>query len=275
MRWSVRVRSLSAGLVFSLLSGVVVVLPPLPVAAADPLTADRSVPVTPVAGQPSSPVKMPDYVPPPAVLPSGGSVQIAVTGAGTAGGLPVSLSAADPGDVQSLSSTAGPSAARVTVADPSVASLLGVHGVVFGVSRADGVTASGKATLGVDYRGWAGAFGAGYGERLRLVRLPACALSDPQAKACQTQIPVDSSNADGVVSGEVDLPSAEALAAAPSGSVSMMSATQVEAAEAAEAAGEGAAVYAVTSGASGASGDFTQTSLSPAYSWQAGTAGGS
>ncbi|MBP5934841.1 hypothetical protein F3K43_01340 [Streptomyces sp. LBUM 1476] len=51
-----------------------------------------------------------------------------------------------------------------------------------------------KSQLALDYRDFTAAFGADWGSRLRLVQLPACALTTPSRAACRTQTPVASTN---------------------------------------------------------------------------------
>jgi RHS repeat-associated protein len=65
---------------------------------------------------------------------------------------------------------------------------LGISGVVF--QLAGSAPASGKVRVGFDYSSFAQAYGGNYGTRLRLVELPACALTTPQVAACRKQAPV-------------------------------------------------------------------------------------
>jgi RHS repeat-associated protein len=76
----------------------------------------------------------------------------------------------------------------------AAASALGVHGVVFTVGRADGTTTAGRMHVSLDYSSFADAYGAGYGSRLHLVQLPACALTTPKVAACRQQTPLRSAN---------------------------------------------------------------------------------
>ena len=146
-------------------------------------------------------------------LPSAGSAVVAVSSAGaTVGGLPVALTAATPVADEPLRPgrkvTAQPpavSSVRVDVMDRSAADVAGVSGAIVVLSRADGVTALGRVRLRVDYSRFANAFGADYGNRLRLVELPACVLTAPTEPSCQTQSDLGSVNAGGVVSAEVGL----------------------------------------------------------------------
>ncbi|WP_426633817.1 ricin-type beta-trefoil lectin domain protein [Planosporangium sp. 12N6] len=154
-----------------------------------------------------------------------------------------------------------PGSVQVTVADQVAAKAVGVPGVVMSLTRSDKVASSGRVRLRVDYSGFANAYGANYGDRLRLVALPACALTTPQKRECQRQTPLPSVNMPTTTSVSVDVD----VAADPSNAP----AAQAQEGQAAPM------VVAVTSSASSSSGDFGATSLSPAYSWAAGNQGGS
>ncbi|WP_455431521.1 hypothetical protein [Streptomyces celluloflavus] len=54
--------------------------------------------------------------------------------------------------------------------------------------------APGPLRVTVDYSGFAGAFGGAYASRLRLVELPACAVSDPHKASCRTAKPLPTTN---------------------------------------------------------------------------------
>ncbi|WP_051808740.1 RHS repeat domain-containing protein [Actinoplanes subtropicus] len=126
-----------------------------------------------------------------------------------------------------------PSRVRVTTVDPAIARSAGVTGVLFALSSVQG---AGAVTVTVDDSTFRNAYGGGYASRLRLVRLPACALTTPAVASCQAQTPVlDRSG--GSLSTRVTL------------------------------ASSGATVLAATAGASGSAGDYGATSLSPAGTW--------
>ncbi len=83
----------------------------------------------------------------------------------------------------------GPSQVSATVLSHARAKALGISAVVFEVS---GGIPVGKVRVGLDYGSFAQAYGANYGSRLRLVALPACALTTPQIAACRKQTPLKS-----------------------------------------------------------------------------------
>jgi hypothetical protein len=232
--------------------------PATPGAASRPVT---SVPVNAVKPKPVTPAQTDgpgltrlDNT----TLPSAGSAVIAVSSSASVGGLPVAVSGATPVSDESLPAgrrrqANAPTIAkvRVQVVDRALATVAGVSGAVLVISPADGGTGSGLVQLRVDYTSFANAYGADYGRRLRLVRLPACVLTTPSEPRCQAQTDLGSVNAGGAVAAEVPVAGpTTAAAAAPS------------------------TVVGLTAGSSSDGGTWSATSLSPAYSWSAGTQGG-
>lgn len=70
-----------------------------------------------------------------------------------------------------------PAKVSVEALGADVASRLGGHGVAFTLTRADAAAAGpGRVAVRVDASGFARAFGGGFASRLRLVRVPRCAL---------------------------------------------------------------------------------------------------
>ncbi|MFE0210329.1 RHS repeat-associated core domain-containing protein [Streptomyces sp. NPDC059001] len=173
------------------------------------------------------------------------------------GGVPVSVTVA-PGK-RAGTTAPPPSEARITVLDQRAAQKAGVTGVVL-TADAD---AAGEADLTVDYSGFASKLGGGWAQRLRLVQLPACALTTPRKPACRKQTPLKSKNdvREQSLSAQVTLPESK-------GGVS----TQL-----ASAATGAATVLAVTAAAGSGSGespsgtgDYSATPLSESSAWQAG-----
>lgn len=108
----------------------------------------------------------------------------------------------------------------------------------------------------VDYSGFAAAAGADFGHRLRLVVMPACALTTPEKAQCRTQEPLRSSVNDGKSSqltGSADWSALSSL-------------VSPKATNDAGLAGEGFALAAV-SGEASSQGDFAATSLAPSGTW--------
>ncbi|MFJ3302165.1 ricin-type beta-trefoil lectin domain protein [Streptomyces sp. NPDC086549] len=107
-------------------------------------------------------------------------------------------------------------------------------GLLVGLGRTKSPTA--KVRVVIDYSSVAKAYGGGYGSRLTLTRLPACALTTPEQPACRTRTPLKSTN--------------------------RATADQLTATTTAGSA------IAVTSGSRGSQGDYSATSLSPSGTWQ-------
>ncbi|MGW7487562.1 RHS repeat domain-containing protein [Streptomyces sp. NPDC054786] len=75
----------------------------------------------------------------------------------------------------------------------------GVDGLLFTLQPAQSPTAAarhepGPLRVGVDYGDFAGAYGGGYASRLRLVELPACAVTAPDKAKCRTAKPLATRN---------------------------------------------------------------------------------
>ncbi|WP_432990488.1 RHS repeat-associated core domain-containing protein [Dactylosporangium sp. CA-233914] len=133
-------------------------------------------------------------------------------------------------------------AARVKVAMRDRAAVPAAlrDGLVFDVARSDGQSAPGAAAIAVDYSGFAKAYGGDWASRLRLVELPACALTTPGEAAC-APVPVASRNDPAQQQVTADL--------TVRGTSTLM---------------------ALTAGASGSAGDFTETSLQASSTWTGG-----
>ncbi|MEH1097865.1 polymorphic toxin-type HINT domain-containing protein [Micromonospora sp. CPCC 205561] len=188
--------------------------------------------------------------------PSAGAVDVSVPAPSTArsaastatvkvGGLPVSVSAVpaaakpSPGGSGTAAPVApttasAPGKVRVEVLDREASQRAKVNGPLVRVTRTDGRPAAGKVRLGLGYEGIAGAFGGDFGARLRLVRLPECALTTPERADC-AGVPVPTTN-----DGESKTLSAEA--------------------------GTGA-LFAMTAADASSQGDYGATSLSPSSKW--------
>jgi RHS repeat-associated protein len=191
-------------------------------------------------------------------------------GSARAGSLPVWVGPPDAGSGGIVSSavlpSAGVSRVQVVLASHATAAALGVRGAVFAVSRDDGSAAAGQVHVSVDYSSFAHAFGGDYAARLRLVQLPACALTTPQAPSCRKQVPVPAGSADSVrtshVGADVTLPG---LAAA---SATVLTAKLTT-------AGSQAVVLAASAAPSGSGGNYAALPLSEQDEWvNGGSSGG-
>ncbi|MFD4866712.1 RHS repeat domain-containing protein [Streptomyces sp. NPDC058412] len=173
------------------------------------------------------------------------------SGSPQAGKLPVAVYVA-PGKAAEA-----PSKVKVSVTGKDAARKAGVDGVLLSVGRSDGAAQSASAKVEVDYNSFRGAYGGDYASRLRLVELPACALTTPDRAECRTQKPLQTDNdtRTGKLSAQVTTPSAKAAGAQ---------------AMSASAAPGGATVLAATAGDAGPTGDYKATSLQQSGSWSAG-----
>jgi RHS repeat-associated protein len=147
---------------------------------------------------------------------------------------------------------AGPSRIRVALADRDASRRAGVDGLLFRVRPDAGAAQSGRIRVWVDPTPIAGAYGGDWANRLRLVGLPACALTTPQVDACRTQepLPTERTPDDPALTALVDVPASAGATSAASG------------------------VFALTAGAAGTSGDYGATPLKPSGSWSAGSSSG-
>ncbi|MFF3844233.1 polymorphic toxin-type HINT domain-containing protein [Streptomyces sp. NPDC002328] len=139
-------------------------------------------------------------------------------------------------------------ALQVQVKDETAARKAGVQGVLFTAAPAtNGLApaASGSVELELDYASFKDTYGGDWGSRLRLYKLPACALTTPELEQCRTRTALPGANdpAAKTVRGMAD------LAAAPT-------------------------VFAAAAEASGPGGSHAATSLAPSGSWMAGSSSG-
>ncbi|MEU0168228.1 hypothetical protein ABZ214_22635 [Streptomyces iakyrus] len=79
-----------------------------------------------------------------------------------------------------------PAKAKVTVLDRMLTKKLGIAGLVLSVQRTDGQTSASSVSLGIDYSGFARAYGGAWASRLRAIELPACAVTTPGKPECRT-----------------------------------------------------------------------------------------
>jgi YD repeat-containing protein len=156
--------------------------------------------------------------------------------------------------------SAEPQSVALTLANRQAAAKSGVDGLILSAHTTTG--GAGSVRIGVDYGGFADAYGGNYGARLHLVRLPACALTTPQLAACRTQTPLVSTN-------NAANKSVSAIVALPATTTAASNTTQPDA--------TGPVVLAATAGTTSTTGGgtYAATSLKPSGSWTAGGSSGS
>ncbi|GGO01697.1 RHS repeat-associated core domain-containing protein [Micromonospora parathelypteridis] len=166
------------------------VKPRTPNPAAAPATTTPAKVTWPAAG--ATEIAIPA---PPAGVPDQARTRTAASSAtpgpaatGKAGGLAVSVSAvANPAKKAGTSPAPAPAKVRVEVLDRAASERARVDGPLVRVNRADGQQGAGDVQLGVSYDGLAGAFGGDFGSRLKLVKLPECALTTPEKTGCAAE----------------------------------------------------------------------------------------
>ncbi|MFB9512988.1 RHS repeat domain-containing protein [Streptomyces purpureus] len=213
------------------------------------------------------------WTPPPTTWPTAGQADVTLTGTTAAkalhtiGGLPVRIGTAPTAAPKAAAPAAKPAAdhLRVTLKDRKTAQKAGVEGLLLSVQRTKAQATTGRAELEIDYSRIRGAYGAGWSSRLKLVTLPACALTTPAKAECRTRtlLPTKNNTSKHTLTATVPLAQPTATGTATTAGAAAMAAAPT-------AAPTGATVLAATAGTDGAEGSFKATSLSPSGSWSAG-----
>ncbi|MFF8772000.1 ricin-type beta-trefoil lectin domain protein [Kitasatospora sp. NPDC015120] len=182
----------------------------------------------------------------------------------TAAGAPAAARAGGSGD--DSAADAAPGAVEVKVAGRAGAEKAGVNGLLVSLDRADGVPTPSAVEVSLDYGSFADAFGGGWASRLRLVAMPACALTTPELAPCRTRQPLDTAldPAAQRITATVTLPGA-------TGASATAHAPATAAAPAAPATG--GIALGLESGTSGSQGDYRASDLSATGSWSKNASG--
>lgn len=246
---------------------------PSPAAAstwqAPAVAKDKSIPVSPVASHYQHAKPMAAFTPAPVSWPSGSatvsltppaasagstanSAQIGAPRPVQAGALPVWV-APVPGKTAGANATdaaTSPPALQVSVTPRATATKAGITGVIVDLRnpRTTAAQAAGSVAVTLQYKGFASAFGGDWASRLRVVTVPACALTTPAKANCRTTTPVPFT----------EDRTAESLTATVGLAAPAKNATTSD------------TMLAVTSAPSGGGGDYSATSLKPSGSWTAG-----
>ncbi|GAA0723047.1 RHS repeat-associated core domain-containing protein [Dactylosporangium roseum] len=227
----------------------------------------RTKPIT--AGKPIADTSKPASANPPAVWPSASTVDLDVvaqpaakTVTSASVGSPVSVgvpASTKQARTVGAASVAVPARVRVDVLDQQASAKADVRGLLLKVDRADNNSGVGMVNVTVDYSRFATAYGADWSTRLRLVELPACAMSTPDQPQCRgTVLAGRNDTKAGKVSADVTVGTATGAPAQTTG-----------------AGGTGGArLLALTAGTSGSAGSYSATSLSSSSTWSAGGSSG-
>ncbi|MER5204839.1 polymorphic toxin-type HINT domain-containing protein [Streptomyces sp. NPDC002825] len=211
----------------------------------------------------------PPWQAPPVTWPTPATQQLSV-GAGahnraTVGGLPVRLAHAAS---HTKKSSPGSDRLELAVKDRATARKAGVEGLLMSLRDTDpAATPSARLDVEIDYTAIRGAYAAGWSSRLRLVTLPACALTTPEKSECRKQTPLATKNdtKNHTLSATLTTGSATPQVSAAGSTTRTSSTLSSLAMNTAEAT-----LLAATAGASGGEGSFKATSLAASGSWSAG-----
>ncbi|MGW4563632.1 RHS repeat-associated core domain-containing protein [Streptomyces sp. NPDC004561] len=155
----------------------------------------------------------------------------------------------------------------VQVLDRTKIKAIGGVGMALRLTRKDSKPAPGPVGVTVDYNAFKNAYGGDFASRLRLVQMPACALTTPKKHGCSPDtrryLPVHNDVRSGRLTATVyaDADPA-ATAATPKSGVMMMSAATTD------------TVTALTAGSSSDDGDYRASTLSPTGKWDVSTGSG-
>ncbi|MBV2155147.1 ricin-type beta-trefoil lectin domain protein [Kitasatospora sp. SUK 42] len=165
--------------------------------------------------------------------------------------------------------TSAPASVEVRVADRAQAQKANVDGLLVALKRADGGKDAASLDVVLDYGAIADAYGGGWASRLRLVAMPACAMTTPELAECRTRQPLDSSidPATKKISGMVALPGDAATPSSSSPERTPATGTASVTSAGSGSGSGGGAVVAAVSGTGGSQGSYTATDLSASGSW--------
>ncbi|WP_405653885.1 hypothetical protein [Streptomyces sp. NBC_00019] len=162
---------------------------------------------------------------------------------------------ADPADP--AAELVSPEQVDVRVLDRAQIAPAGGVGLGVQVTRTDGVPSPGLVQVAIDYSGFEYAFGGDFASRLRLVKVPVCALQTPEAEGCTERefVPVDNDTAAGTLTATVTAePDNSGLS------------TQLGA--------DSGSAFLLGTGSSSDKGDYRASTLSPTGSWEVATGSG-
>jgi RHS repeat-associated protein len=170
---------------------------------------------------------------------------------------PSDTASPEPTQDQAAQDQVTPDQVDVRVLDRQEVAPAGGIGMGLEVTRTDGSESPGQVQVAIDYSGFKYAYGGDFASRLRLVKLPACALQTPEAEGCTDRefVPVHNDTDSGTLTATVTA----AADTTTDGGVS----TQLMR----EAGTTGGTVYAVTTSSSSDKGDYRASTLAATGSW--------
>ncbi|MGY4919841.1 RHS repeat-associated core domain-containing protein [Streptomyces sp. 900116325] len=165
-----------------------------------------------------------------------------------------------------------PTSVDVEVLDRSKAEKVGGVGMGLRLTRKDKNAAPGPVQVSINYSRFKYAYGGAFASRLRLVQMPACALTTPRARGCSPDnrrfIPVHNDEKHGKLTAAVYADADPAATGTTSGvrTPLLSSAT--------DAAATTSTVTMLTTSSSSDEGDYRASELSPSGSWDVSTGSG-
>ncbi|MEV5608277.1 RHS repeat-associated core domain-containing protein [Streptomyces sp. NPDC052225] len=179
----------------------------------------------------------------------------------SASGLPEASASPSDEPTDDVADTISPDQVDVRILDRKEVEPAGGVGLGLQVLRTDGAEEPGQVQVDIDYSGFKYAYGGDFADRLRLVKLPACALQTPEAAECAKRefVEADNDTAKGTLTATVT--------AEPD---TQGATTQLGGAE----SGAGVSVYALTTGSSSDQGDYRASTLPSTGSWSVSTGSG-
>ncbi|MEU8032000.1 RHS repeat-associated core domain-containing protein [Streptomyces sp. NPDC049099] len=155
----------------------------------------------------------------------------------------------------------------VQVLDRAKIKSIGGVGMALRLTRKDGKPAPGPVGVTLDYNAFKYAHGGDFASRLRLVQMPACALTTPKKRGCSPDtrryLPIHNDIKTGRLTATVYADAdPTATTSAPASGMSMMSAATTS------------TVTTLTTGSSSDAGDYRASTLSPTGKWDVSTGSG-
>ncbi|MFF0794883.1 RHS repeat-associated core domain-containing protein [Streptomyces spiralis] len=176
-----------------------------------------------------------------------------------------------PFEVSSRIAPSGPTPKRVhvEVLDRTKVKKAGGIGMGLRLTRSDHGTAPGPIRVSLDYSGFKYAYGGDFASRLRLVQMPACALTTPKKRGCSPDlrrfVKADNDTNSGMLSATVF---ADADPAAAAGDQPPLLSRRTDTVTSQQS------ILLLTSSSSSDQGDYRATELEPSGSWDVSTGSG-